>query len=132
MYESAVEAAALLSVVADPSRIAILTILARGPACVCTLLEHIPVAANVLSYHLKVLRDADVIQGVRRGRWIEYALRDEALEQFRRSIPTPEQGVTGTATRSKVKTTGPTPYPHPRVRRNTTSRQRHGRRPSTP
>lgn len=87
MYESAVETSALLSTACDPCRLTILTILADGPACVCTFRQHVPVAPNVLSYHLKVLRDAGLVAGRRRGRWVEYALVDGALTRLREAIP---------------------------------------------
>ena len=35
------------------------------------LQEKVPVAANLLSYHLRVLRDAGLVHAARRGRWIE-------------------------------------------------------------
>ena len=56
---------------ADPVRWTVLTRLAESPRCVCDLQEHVPVAANLLSYHLKVLREAGLVVATRRGRWIE-------------------------------------------------------------
>ena len=44
----------------------------------CDLQERVPVAANLLSYHLKVLRDAGLVTTARRGRWIDYTLADDA------------------------------------------------------
>jgi ArsR family transcriptional regulator len=87
LYESAVRAAALLSTAADPNRLAILAILAGGKSCVCALQHEIPVAPNLLSYHLKVLRDAGMISGRRRGRWMDYELADDALDRLRATIP---------------------------------------------
>ena len=42
----------------------------------CDLQEHVPIAANLLSYHLKVLREAGLVTTSRRGRWVDYALAD--------------------------------------------------------
>lgn len=94
VYESAVEAASLLSAAADPNRMTILTILAaEGTACVCVIQEHVPVAANLLSYHLKVLRDAGLVVGRRRGRWVDYELAGDALCRLRATIPpVPDDG----------------------------------------
>jgi ArsR family transcriptional regulator len=36
--------------------------------------QSVPIAANLLSYHLRVLREAELIEGSRRGRWIDYRL----------------------------------------------------------
>ena len=48
----------VLQAVADPVRWSVLAMLAEAPRCVCKLQEQIPIAGNLLSYHLKVLRDA--------------------------------------------------------------------------
>jgi ArsR family transcriptional regulator len=90
IYQSAVEAAALLSAAADPNRMTILKILAEGPACVCTIQRHVPVAPNLLSYHFKVLRDAGLIVGKRRSRWVDYELVEGALGRLRKAIPVRE------------------------------------------
>ena len=60
----------LLAAVADPVRWSVLQRLAEAPSCVCNLQEHVPIAANLLSYHLKVLRDSGLVTTSRRGRWI--------------------------------------------------------------
>lgn len=90
VYRTAVEAASVLSAAADPNRMAILTLLARGETCVCTIQEYVPVAPNLLSYHFKVLRDAGLIVGKRRGRWMDYQLVEGALERLRAAIPDEE------------------------------------------
>ena len=87
------EAAALLSVVADPIRLAVLRALTAGTTCVCELQARVPIAANLLSYHLKVLREAGLISGARRGRWIDYTLVDGALDRLHAALPgTPRGG----------------------------------------
>ncbi len=78
----------LLSAVADPVRYAVLRHLGeRGESCVCDLQERIPVAANLLSYHLKVLRDADLVTTRRRGRWVDYSLAQGAAERLLEALP---------------------------------------------
>jgi ArsR family transcriptional regulator len=77
----------LLQAVADPVRWAVLQRLASNPACVCNLQEHVPIPANLLSYHLKVLREAGLVTSSRRGRWIDYALADGALDRLHAALP---------------------------------------------
>lgn len=81
------EAVPLLQVVADPVRWAVLERLTTEPQCVCNLQEHVPIAANLLSYHLKVLREAGLVTASRRGRWIDYALAEDALARLRAALP---------------------------------------------
>ncbi len=63
-----------LAALADPVRLRIITVLAYGERCVCDLHAWVPVAANLLSYHLRVLRQAGLVTATRRGRWIDYRL----------------------------------------------------------
>jgi ArsR family transcriptional regulator len=81
--------AELLAVAADPVRWTLLQRLAAGESCVCKLQEHVPIAANLLSYHLKVLRRAGLVTTSRRGRWIDYALAGDAMDRFRAALPGP-------------------------------------------
>jgi len=78
---------ALLQAVADPIRWTILHTLAARPSCVCNLQEHVPIAANLLSYHLKVLREAGLVTSSKRGRWVDYALADDAPARMRAALP---------------------------------------------
>jgi ArsR family transcriptional regulator len=77
----------LLQAVADPVRWTVLARLATGTACVCELQEHFPIAANLLSYHLKVLREAGLVTTARRGRWVDYSLAPDAMDRIRGALP---------------------------------------------
>jgi ArsR family transcriptional regulator len=78
----------LLSAVADPVRWTVIRHLARrGTSCVCELQDRVPVATNLLSYHLKVLRDAGLVTSARRGRWIDYTLAPDAAERLAGALP---------------------------------------------
>jgi ArsR family transcriptional regulator len=59
---------------ADPVRLRLIGVLASGGRCVCDLQEQVPVAPNLLSYHLRVLREAGLVTASRRGRWVDYQL----------------------------------------------------------
>jgi len=85
------ESVSLLAAVADPVRWTVLQRLAEGPSCVCDLQEHVPIAANLLSYHLKVLRESGLVTTSRRGRWIDYALVDDALDRLVAALPGSER-----------------------------------------
>ena len=79
---------ALLTAVADPVRWAILRRLEGGEACVCDLRTEVAVAPNLLSYHLRVLRQTGLVTSTRRGRWIDYRLADSAADHLEAALPT--------------------------------------------
>lgn len=72
----------------DSTRLTILDFLATQPACVCEIQKVLDdMAPNLLSHHLKVLREAGLIEGTRRGRWVDYRLNSQALADVRASLP---------------------------------------------
>jgi ArsR family transcriptional regulator len=83
----------LLGVVAEPVRWTVLHRLAAGEACVCELQAVTEVAANLLSYHLKVLREAGLVTTTRRGRWVDYRLADDALARLSSALPGSDGGL---------------------------------------
>ena len=83
------EAVALLAVAADPVRWRLLAELAvAGTRCVCDLQPVGGVAPNVLSYHLKVLRQAGLVTSAKRGRWVDYTIADDAHARIAAALPT--------------------------------------------
>ncbi len=89
------DAVALLAVVAVPARWRALASLAsHGTQCACELEPVTGVATNVLSYHLKALREAGLITSARRGRWIDYTLAPDASARLARALPTSIPGMT--------------------------------------
>lgn len=79
---------AVLLAAADPIRWSVLERLTEGTQCVCDLQATVPIAANLLSYHLKVLREAGLVTTVRRGRWVDYSLAPDAPAQLAAALPT--------------------------------------------
>ena len=71
-----------MAALADPVRLAVVRALADGQRCVCDLQDRVPVAANLLSYHLRILREAGLIAGTRRGRWIDYRLDGDGFTRL--------------------------------------------------
>ena len=63
----------------EPTRLRILAHLQRGECCACEVQRALDVPANLLSHHLKVLREAGLVHGARRGRWIDYRVEPTAL-----------------------------------------------------
>ena len=81
------DGAALLAVVADPVRWRILAGLGGEPRCVCVIQDDVEISASLLSYHLKVLREAGLVTAARRGRWIDYRLVPDAHDRIVAALP---------------------------------------------
>ncbi len=76
---------------ADPVRLRVLSILAAAPegeVCVCDFVEPLAKSQPTVSHHLKVLSDAGLVQGDRRGKWVWYSLNRDRLAELRAAIDT--------------------------------------------
>jgi len=85
----------VFSALGDPIRLQVLDELTSGEKCVCELQESIDIAPNLLSYHLRVLREASLVETSKRGRWVDYRLAKTALHLVQQALPselTPETG----------------------------------------
>src|SRR5688572_19459983 len=75
----------LLQAAADPTRLAILRQLAEcASVCACDFTACCDVSQPTVSHHLRVLREAGWVDTERRGTWIYYSLRQDAVERFSR------------------------------------------------
>lgn len=73
---------ALLRVLAEPLRWRIVELLAREELCVCHLVEELEVAQPLVSHHLRVLRDAELVETSRWRYWTYYRVRPEAVARL--------------------------------------------------
>ncbi|MFJ3875858.1 ArsR/SmtB family transcription factor [Streptomyces sp. NPDC090077] len=94
----------LIRVLADPLRLKIVTLLARETLCTTHLVEETGAKQTNLSNHMKVLREAGVVDTEPCGRFIYYRLRPEVIEalagQFADLAATARAGATANLKRS--------------------------------
>jgi len=73
----------ILQALAEPTRLAIVRQLASsGEVCACDFTDCCNVSQPTVSHHLKVLREAGVVSGERRGTWIYYRLEPKAASRI--------------------------------------------------
>jgi ArsR family transcriptional regulator, arsenate/arsenite/antimonite-responsive transcriptional repressor len=80
--EQAEQIAPLMKALADPVRLRLMSLVASQPggeACVCDLNDAFDLSQPTISHHLKVLRDAGLLDREKRGVWAYYRLNPEAL-----------------------------------------------------
>lgn len=79
------QAAAVLKALADPNRLRIFELLMQGDSCNCELNERLGLSPNLLSHHLRVLREAGLVrsrQDAVDGRWIYYSIDSAAVARW--------------------------------------------------
>ncbi|HEU5245243.1 MAG TPA: metalloregulator ArsR/SmtB family transcription factor [Gaiellaceae bacterium] len=79
--------AARFRALSDPTRVAIVNRLASTEeCCVCDLTAAFELSQPTISHHLKVLRDAGLVESSRRGTWAYYRLVPDAVRELRHTL----------------------------------------------
>ena len=80
--EARVTLAEKLKALADPTRIGIVNRLAAADElCVCVLTDEFELSQPTISHHLRILREAGLIEGEKRGTWSWYRLNRDAVAE---------------------------------------------------
>lgn len=93
------EAAGLAEVfkaLADPTRVRLLDYLSRsvsGTACACHLPDALGISQPTLSFHMKKLHDAGLVTREKRGRWVHWTVRPEAMARAVTYLGLPAHGI---------------------------------------
>ena len=77
--------ARLFRALGDPARLQLLALIGShegGEACVCELSGVFDLSGPTISHHLKVLREAGLVAGERRGTWVYYRVEPDALRRL--------------------------------------------------
>ena len=83
--ETAEQLARLLKAVADPARLQLLALLKSSPegsACVCDLTGPLGLSQPTVSHHLKVLKEAGLVQREQRGTWAWFSVNGSRLQEL--------------------------------------------------
>jgi ArsR family transcriptional regulator, arsenate/arsenite/antimonite-responsive transcriptional repressor len=82
--EDAEVTATLFKALADPHRVRVVNLLAVSgePVCVCNLTETLGLSQPTVSFHMKKLVDAGLLEREQRGVWAYYSLREDAVRRL--------------------------------------------------
>ncbi len=84
-----------LSALAEPTRLAVIAILADGTErCVCELMERLGVTQSRMSRHMGVLRQAGLVVSRRDAQWVRYKLNAGMPDEHRAILDAVLQAVT--------------------------------------
>jgi ArsR family transcriptional regulator len=87
----ATDLASGFTALSDPVRLRVLSILAASPVgevCVCEFVEPLGKSQPTISHHMKILSEAGLVQGDRRGKWVWYSLNRDRVAELRSAIDT--------------------------------------------
>lgn len=79
----------ILTVLGDPNRLMIFDLLMQGVQCNCEIGGNLKLPINLISHHLKVLRDAGLVNAERDpvdARWVYYSVNQETLYHLRQQL----------------------------------------------
>jgi ArsR family transcriptional regulator len=88
---SAERLAAVLKVIAEPTRLRLLSLVAAradGEECICNLTEPIGLSQPTVSHHMKQLVESGLLEREQRGKWAYYRLVPGALDTLGRLVST--------------------------------------------
>jgi ArsR family transcriptional regulator len=79
--DTAGQLAPMFKALSDPIRLRLVSLIASAPeVCVCELTDAFDVTGATISHHLRVLREAGIVDSERRGTWVYYRVRKPALD----------------------------------------------------
>jgi ArsR family transcriptional regulator len=84
----------MLKALADPVRLRLLSLVAShqdGEACICDLNDAFDLSQPTISHHMKVLHEAGLVDRDKRGVWVYYRIRSQALTSLGALIGCPPQ-----------------------------------------
>jgi ArsR family transcriptional regulator, arsenate/arsenite/antimonite-responsive transcriptional repressor len=88
-WPEASELAVGFNALGDPVRLRLLSMLAAAPdgeVCVCEFIKPLGKSQGTVSHHLRILSDAGLVHGDRRGKWVWYSLDHERLASLRKAL----------------------------------------------
>lgn len=70
----------------DENRLRILELLRTGEKCACKLLDDLHITQSTLSHHMKILCDAEIVQGRKEGKWVYYSINPEGVSRAKKLL----------------------------------------------
>lgn len=82
MKHSYAEYVPAIKAMSDEIRLKIIDMLSYGEMCACDILEEFSISQSTLSYHMKILTESGLVNGVRDGAWMRYTLNTERTNEL--------------------------------------------------
>lgn len=69
----------IFKALSDSQRLAVLDLLQDGELCACHIMDALDIAQSKLSYHVKILSEAGLINARPEGKWVHYSINQEGF-----------------------------------------------------
>ncbi|RQD78083.1 MAG: ArsR family transcriptional regulator [Candidatus Syntrophonatronum acetioxidans] len=66
----------------ENTRLEIINILLKGDQCVCKIMDDLQLSQPAVSHHMKILKQAGLVNAHRQGKWIHYSLNKDAFKEI--------------------------------------------------
>jgi len=76
------QVAEFLKVIAEENRLKILCILQKGELCVCDIWQQLDLPQNLISHHLKILKDFNLVESKKEGTKVIYSLNSKNTKKY--------------------------------------------------
>ncbi len=80
--DNLVQTAQFLKIIAEPNRLKILCILQKKDLCVCEIWQNLNLPQNLISHHLKVLKNFKLITSKKEGTKVVYSLHSKIMKKY--------------------------------------------------
>jgi ArsR family transcriptional regulator len=76
----------MLKAIADENRLQMINLLSCENLCSCHFVNILDISQPNVSHHLKILKEAGLINASKRGRWIDYSLNEENIALIKNKL----------------------------------------------
>ena len=76
------QTAEFLKIIAEPNRLKILCLLQKQELCVCDIWQHLNLPQNLVSHHLKVLKDYKLVESRKESTRVIYSINFQAISKY--------------------------------------------------
>ena len=76
------DVASFLKIISEENRLKILCILKKEEVCVCVILKKLNMAQNLVSHHLKILKDFELIKSRKEGQRVYYSINKKEINDY--------------------------------------------------
>jgi len=86
LTEEFADLAKFLRTIGEENRLKILCLLKNGELCVCKIVENLSLPQNLISTHLKTLKDLKLVESRQDGKFVYYSISKEKFNKYKSSL----------------------------------------------